>query len=71
MLVVGLGLAVGLFCSIALSRLVASLLFRISAVDAVTYGGVALLLLFVAFAACFIPARRASLVNPIEALRNE
>ena len=65
------GIAVGLLGAGALTRVMASLLFGVSATDSLTFGGVALLLAVVAFAAAAIPARRATTVDPIVALREE
>jgi predicted permease len=77
-LVVGHGLAltlvgvgIGVAGAAALTRAIAVLLYGVSSTDAATYVGVSLLLLLVALAACWIPARRASRVDPIVALRYE
>jgi putative ABC transport system permease protein len=65
------GLAIGLAAALALTRLMKSFLFGVSATDPLTYAGVALLLAISAFAACYLPARKATAVDPIAALRHE
>ncbi len=65
------GVAIGLGVALGLTRLMTSMLFGISAHDPVAVAGVVSLLTFVAFAACYIPARRASRVDPMVALRND
>ncbi len=67
----GIGLAVGLIAAIAATRLVASMLFEVKAGDPATYIGVAGLIGVVSLAASYIPARRATLVDPVSALRQE
>jgi putative ABC transport system permease protein len=66
-----LGLVLGLAGAYALTRLIASLLFGVTAKDPVTYGAVAVLLAIVALLACYVPAWRATKVDPMEALRCE
>jgi predicted permease len=65
------GLAIGLVCAFALRGVLASLVFDVSPSDPLIYAGVAALMFAVALAACYIPARRASRVDPMIALRWE
>jgi ABC-type antimicrobial peptide transport system permease subunit len=67
--IVGAGAAVGLVGALAGSRLVAALLFEVSPTDPLTLAAVCLLLLGVALVAAYLPARRASRVDPARALR--
>ncbi|HTZ84925.1 MAG TPA: ABC transporter permease [Candidatus Acidoferrales bacterium] len=65
------GIVIGVLGAIALTRVMANQLFEVSASDPVTFVAVSLLLMFVALGACYVPARRASNVDPMVALRYE
>lgn len=67
----GLGILVGLAAAAALSRILSSLLYGVTALDPVTYVAVPAALMLAALAACYIPARRAATVDPAETLRLE
>jgi predicted permease len=66
-----LGVAIGLAASFALMRLMQRILYGISAYDPITFLGVATLLIFVALAACYLPAHKAMRIDPMRALRYE
>jgi predicted permease len=71
MTLVGLALAAGLLGALAVTRLLTAWLFQVSATDPVTFGGVAIVLLAAALAACVIPAVRAASVDPAVVLRGD
>jgi putative ABC transport system permease protein len=71
MLLTMVGVGLGLAGSFGLTRLISSLLFGVSATDLGTFGAVSSLLFVIALLACWLPARRASRVDPIVALRAE
>ena len=66
-----IGLAIGIAAAFALGRLIASQLYEVSAHNPALLGGATMLLASIALVACLLPARRAALVDPVEALRTE
>jgi ABC-type antimicrobial peptide transport system permease subunit len=66
-----IGVAGGTVAAIALTRLMTSILFEVKPTDPVTFAGVAALLCLIALVACYIPARRAASIEPMQALRAE
>jgi ABC-type antimicrobial peptide transport system permease subunit len=71
MLTAATGAAIGLVASLVLSRGLAALLYGVSPTDPATLAGTTALLLGVAFAACYLPARRATRIDPLAALRTD
>ncbi len=71
MILAGIGVIVGLIAAVGLTRLMSSLLYGVEATDPVTFGVVAALLTAVALVASYLPALRASRIDPLEALRFE
>ena len=68
---VGIGLVLGLAGSVGVTRFLKTLLFGITATDPTTFVGISALVVLVALAACYLPARRATRVDPMQALRYE
>jgi ABC-type antimicrobial peptide transport system permease subunit len=66
-----IGIATGGAAALVLTRLMSSVLFGVKPTDPLTFGGVSLLLCAIALLACYIPARRAASVDPMQALRSE
>jgi putative ABC transport system permease protein len=71
MLLAAIGVGIGLVAAAAVTRIMSSMLFEIRPVDPVTYAAVSAGLLAAAAAASYVPAHRASTVNPVDALRAE
>jgi ABC-type antimicrobial peptide transport system permease subunit len=63
------GIGIGLALALAMTRLMSALLFGVTPTDVVTFASVAVLLCLVALLACYLPARRASRLDPMQALR--
>ena len=66
-----LGIALGLAGALSAARLLRSFLYEVHPLDPLTFGAVAALLISAALLACYIPARRAAKVDPMQALRHE
>jgi putative ABC transport system permease protein len=70
MQLVAIGVVIGIAASVLVGRALSTLLFGVSPIDPVSLGAASLVLTLVAFAACYLPARRASRVDPLIALRD-
>jgi ABC-type antimicrobial peptide transport system permease subunit len=66
-----LGVVIGTAGALALTKLLSSLLFAVKPTDPFTFAGVAAILAFTALLACYVPARRAMRLDPLDALRHE
>jgi putative ABC transport system permease protein len=69
MLLALIGAGVGILVALPLARMAGGLLYGVSATDPLTYAGITLLLMGVAVLACYVPARRATRIDPLVALR--
>ena len=67
----GTGIAIGLGAAVGLTRLMSALLFEVSPLDPLTYASVSLGLITAALLASYLPARRATAINPVQALKFE
>jgi ABC-type transport system, involved in lipoprotein release, permease component len=66
-----IGTIIGLALSVAMTRLISNLLYGVKAIDPATFAGVALFLMVVALLACYLPARKATQIDPMTALHHE
>jgi len=71
LILASIGAAIGLAAAAGVTRLMKSLLFGVTALDPITYAAVAIVLIAAAALASYVPARRATTVDPVEALRTE
>jgi predicted permease len=71
LLLTGVGVACGLAASFVTMRLMSSLLFNVSPIDPITYGTITVVIVAIAYAACYLPSRRAATIEPANALRAE
>jgi ABC-type antimicrobial peptide transport system permease subunit len=71
MLLTGVGVVCGLVAAFITMRLMSSLLFNVSPVDPLTYAAITVVVVVIAYLACYLPSRRAATVDPVNALRAE
>jgi len=71
LILTGIGVAFGLIASFAAMRLMSSLLFGVNPVDPITYAAITVVIVVIAYVACYLPSRRAASVEPVNALRAE
>ena len=70
-LVIGIGVVIGVAAAVGLSRVMQSILYEVDPLDPVTFVGVTVTLIGIALIAAYLPARRASRIDPARALREE